>query len=153
MLANVFSFENVVDMRDDAHERALNAKLTEQFVLFVSIEADWCPVWRICFSTLSLKAKIWFPFLISSQWVTVRSSHAKDFLFSAPLTNTWTWSFTRHTHQHALAPYSIVFPQSLCNPVSQDPKNLGTIYRNRHTYIIHSEQKWVFSSCCAQTDA
>lgn len=40
MLANVFSFENVVDMRDDAHERALNAKLTEQFVLFVSIEAD-----------------------------------------------------------------------------------------------------------------
>lgn len=131
----------------------LNAKITEQFVLFVSAEADWCPAWRTCFSTPSPKAKIWSPSPTSSRWVTFHTLTPKTLCSQPPLTNTWTWPFTRYRHQRALAWYSIVFPQSLCNPVSQDPTNLGTIYRNRHTYIIHSEQKWVFSSSCTQTDA
>lgn len=33
----------------------------------------------------------------------------------------------------------LCFLKACAAPVSQDPTNFGTIYRNRHTYIIHSE--------------
>lgn len=148
-LPTFLAFENVVWL--DMRRTWTNPEC--KYVLFVSAGADWCPAWRICFSTPSLKAKTWSPSLISSQWVTFHTLTPKTLCSQPPLTNTWTWPFTCYRRQHALAWYSIAFPQSLCNPVSQDPTNLGTIYRNRHTYIIHSEQKWVFSSCCTQTDA
>lgn len=121
MLYSLYLTGNVVDINPDALLMVLggyigaspNLKITSLCVLFVFAEVGWCPVWRIYFSTPSLKAKRWSPSLSSSLWVINT--------FTLPPSRTpWTvltfHGICGHRHKHALPHSSIAFPQKLLWP-------------------------------------
>lgn len=119
MLASIFPTGNVVDINPDTLLMVLGGyigaspnlfKITALCVLFVFAEVGWCPVWRIYFSTPSLKAKRWSPSLSSSLWVI------NTYTLPPSRTVLTFHGICGHTHKHALPHSSIAFPQKLLWP-------------------------------------